>query len=397
MLTNAAAKAAGAQTRAYKLTDQGGLHLLVRPTGTKSWQQKYRWRGREKLLTLGTFPELNVARARIAQAEAKEKLAAGTDPSTRTARLDKFEDVARAWHSVHAARWSEVHAADVLASLERDVFPQIGMSAAGDIGAAELVRLLESVERSGRVETAKRLRQRLSQIFTFAQARELIDGNPASGLKSALAGVSVSQPHPALTDIAGCRALLAACEGLDARPVTCAASRFLALTAVRLNAVRGMCWDEVEDLEGSEPIWRIPAARMKLARAKKALDRFDHIVPLSPAATIILKNAYMHSRNANLHGLVFPGRTLDAPIGEGTLRELYIRAGYEGRHVPHGWRASFSSILNEKLGENWRTDIDRALAHAGMGKVEAAYNRSEQLGRRRELMCRWGAMLDGTI
>ena len=108
---------------------------------------------------------------------------------------------------------------------------------------------------------------------------------------------------------------------------------------------------------------------------------------------MILKNAYMHSRNANLHGLVFPGRTLDAPIGEGTLRELYIRAGFEGRHVPHGWRASFSSILNEQLGESWRTDIDRALAHAGMGKVEAAYNRSEQLGRRRELMCRWGAIL----
>ena len=97
MLTNAAAKAAGARSRAYKLTDQGGMHLLVRPTGTKSWQQKYRWRGREKLLTIGQFPEVNVARARILQAEAKEQLERGVDPSRAAAAMDTLEQVARVW------------------------------------------------------------------------------------------------------------------------------------------------------------------------------------------------------------------------------------------------------------------------------------------------------------
>lgn len=126
MLTNAAAKAAGAQSRAYKMTDQGGLHLLVRPTGTKSWQQKYRWRGREKLLTLGQFPEVNVARARILQAEAKELLEQGVDPSKKRATGKTLEALGRAWFEKHCRSWSLAHASDVLSTLERDIFPDLG-------------------------------------------------------------------------------------------------------------------------------------------------------------------------------------------------------------------------------------------------------------------------------
>lgn len=400
MLTNAAAKAAGAQTRAYKLFDQGGLFLFVAPTGTKSWRLKYRWRSREKLLTLGRFPEIGVPRARILQAEAKAKLERGLDPGSACSRSDTsdtLECIARAWHAKHRGRWSAVHAADVLASLERDVFAAVGNAPIGEIGAAELVQLLEAVEARGCVETSRRLRQRLKQVFAFAQATGLRADNPAAGLGAALAGVAVSTPHPALTAIGDCRALLAACEDVDARPATRRASRFLALTAVRLDAVRGARWSEI-DLEART--WTVPAARMKLARAKKGEARFDHVVPLSAAAIGVLaaakmhrENADMHSGAASMHHLVFPGRSADAPIAAGALRELYVRAGFAGRHVPHGWRSSFSTILNEELGEEWRADIDRALAHAGMGKVEAAYNRSLQLDRRRALFDRWGALL----
>lgn len=396
MITNAAARAAGAQSRAYKLFDQGGMHLLVRPTGTKSWQQKYRWRGREKLLTIGQFPEINVARARILQAEAKDALERGVDPSTAPTAADTFERLARAWHRHQRGAWSDAHAGDVLASLERDVLPSLGEREVDAIQPRELLELVRAVEDRGCLETAGRLRQRLSAIFGFGIAEGLCQTDPAAQLGRAMTRGKLSTPHPALTDIGDCRALLAACEASSAAAVTVAASRFLALTAVRLDAVRGMRWGEI-DLDAR--IWTVPAARMKLSRVKKGEARFDHVVPLSGPALFVLRGAVdsaPSNADEKINTLVFPGRTADAPIGAGAIRDLYARLGYSGKHVPHGWRSSFSTILNEELGEEWRHDIDRALAHAGMGKVEAAYNRSQMLDRRRTLLDRWSELLSNT-
>lgn len=391
MLTNAAAKAAGAQSRAYKLHDQGGMHLLVRPTGTKSWQQKYRFAGKEKLLTIGQFPEINVARARILQAQAKELLEEGVDPSRAQRSADSFEQLARAWHRHHRASWSETHAADVLASLERDVFPELGARPIGAVQPRELLDIVRLVERRGCLETAGRLRQRLSAIFGFGIAEGLCEDDPAAQLGRAMKKGKLSVPHPALTRIEDCRALLAACEVDRGAAVSIMASRFLALTAVRLAAVRGMRWAEV-DLEAR--IWTVPAERMKLSKPKKGEERFDHVVPLSDQALWILRGVRPASTGGEPHidRLVFPGRS-GGPIGEGTLRELYNRAGFAGRHVPHGWRSSFSTILNEDLGPEWRTDIDRALAHSPKDKVEAAYNRAQLLDRRRVIFDRWGELL----
>lgn len=397
MITNAAAKAAGAQARAYKLHDQGGLHLLVRPTGSKSWQMKYRWRGREKLLTLGQFPEVNVNRARILQAEAKEQLAAGVDPGRKAAAGDTLEQLARLWYRANLPGWSEAHAEDVLGSLERDVFPELGDAAAGSVTAPQLLAAIEAIGARGCRTSAHRVRQRLAEIFAFGRARGLVTGNPAADLGAAMLSPPPARPHAALTSIEDCRQLLAACDRDQARAETILASRLLALTAVRLAAVRGMVWAEV-DLEART--WTVPAARMKLSRAKKDDARFDHVVPLSEAAIAVLSARSVNLRKIRQPGedpstrLVFPGRD-GRPIAAGAIRELYDRAGFAGRHVPHGWRASFSTILNEELGPGWRFDIDAALGHAGKGKVEAAYNRSAQLGRRRELMERWGQLLAG--
>ncbi len=392
MITNAAARAAGAQSRAYKLHDQGGLHLLVRPTGSKSWQLKYRWRGREKLLTLGQFPEINVNRARILQAEAKEQLAAGVDPGKRAVAADTLEQLARLWYRANLPGWSPAHAEDVLASLERDVFPELGASAAGSVTAPQLLAAIEAITGRGCRTSAHRVRQRLAEIYAFGRARGLVTGNPAADLGAAMLAPPPARPHAALTSIEDCRQLLAACDRDTGRPETIAASEFLAFTAVRLAAVRGMVWAEV-DLAART--WTVPAARMKLSRAKKDDVRFDHVVPLSDQALQALEGLRSAHRMWDPEQLVFPGRD-GGPIAAGAIRELYERAGFGGRHVPHGWRASFSTILNEDLGPSWRFDIDAALGHAGKGKVEAAYNRSAQLARRRELFDRWGALLAGT-
>jgi integrase len=189
--------------------------------------------------------------------------------------------------------------------------------------------------------------------------------------------------------------LLAAADRQIAPARVKLASRFLALTAVRLDAVRGMRWNEIEGWGGSEPIWRVPSVRMKLAKVKKGDERFDHVVPLSAQACQVVQDLHdlMRDEGRGLPDsdqLVFSRGA--APMGEGAIRQLYIDAGYRGRHVPHGWRASFSTILNEELrGEG--DIIEQALAHTPKDKVKAAYDRAEQMARRRALFDQWGAML----
>lgn len=402
MLTDAAASAALPRDRAYKLSAGGGLHLHVSPTGARSWRLKCRFAGREKLLTLGRFPAIGVAAAGARRDSCKFAISEGRDPSAEAGNIDSFEQLARAWLVHNRDGWSAKHAADVEGSLVRDVFPAICAKPVTMIGAPALLQLLGKVEKRGCVETARRLRQRLSEIFAFGIALDLVATDPAARLGVAMKSVLPATPMPALTSIEDCRKLLAQCDRANARQSTRLASRFLALTAVRLDAVRGARWSEF-DL--ATRTWTVPAARMKLAKAKKGEARFDHVVPLSAAAVEVLIAAAtgllvgdnklgQFAENAkNSSGLVFPGRDPLTPIGEGTIGALTDRAGFAGRHVPHGWRASFSTIMNEDLGEAWSRTIDRALAHTPKDKVEAAYNRAQQLDRRRAVMERWGELL----
>ena len=397
MLTNGAVKAAAAQTRAYKMSDAGGLYLFVTPAGCKSWRLKYRWQGKEKLLVIGRFPEISLGEARGRRENAKAQLRAGVDPSAVREVLETFEQLARAWYRHAESTWSATHAGDVLASLERDVFPAIGAKAAGEIEPRELLQVLRDVEARGCAETARRLRQRLSAIFGFGIAEGLVNGDPAQHLGRAMISVRAPRQQPALVKIEQCRELLDRADREPARASTRLASRFLALTAVRLEAVRGMRWSEIEDLYGEAPLWRVPPARMKLKKAKKEDARFTHLVPLSAAAVAVLRDA-ARENGYDAHSpqpadLVFPGRDRGRPIGEGAIGALYDRAGFFGRHVPHGWRSSFSTILNETLGPDARADVDRALAHTPKDKVEAAYNRAELLDRRRVLFAQWGELL----
>ena len=406
MLTNAAAKSASAQARAYKLFDAGGLFLFVAPSGLKSWRLKYRFAGKEKLLTIGRFPEISLAEARARREATKELLRVGTDPGTAAAQAgnggNTFEAVARSWHAHRSDGWSPTHAADVLASLERDIFPRLGALPIGAIEAPLLLAALRMVEGRGRIETARRLRQRLSAIFGYAEAEGHLgqEHDPARNLGRAMRAARPPRPQPALTSIEDCRALLAACERQATRRAVVLASRFLALTAVRLDAVRGMRWGEIEGLDGPEPNWRVPPARMKLKRAKKDDPASEHLVPLSAAAVAVLREALSilstsYEAEKMDNGLVFHSQRQTLPLGEGAIRTLYARAGFAGRHVPHGWRASFSTIMNELLGDAWSGTIDRALAHSPKDKVEGAYNRAQQLDRRREVFNRWGELLAG--
>lgn len=391
-LSSAAVKAARPRSRAYKMFDERGLFLFVTPTGLRSWRLKYRIDGREKLLTLGQWPDLQLGDARDRAEEARALVAQGVDPSGTkrgAAQICTFEMVARQWHALQTEYWTERHAADVLDSLARDIFPEIGDMPIGAITTPVVLQALRAVEARGSIETARRIRQRISGVFAFAVAEGLATHDPAAIVGKALRPAPPVRPQPALVDIDDARALLDACERAGGPPIIRQASRFLALTAVRMGALLGARWEEFEDLDGTAPLWRVPAARMKLRKARKEDPANDHLVPLSAQAAAVLKTA-REIGSLPLSELVFPVRP--AAIGA-----LYARAGYAGRHVPHGWRASFSTILNERFPLE-RAAIDMALAHVpkGQSESEGAYNRAQLLDQRRDLYQRWGDMLAGS-
>lgn len=399
-LTDLAARKAKPGPRDYKMADGKGLTLLVRTNGAKLWRFRYRFAGKEKMLSLGVYPEVSIAEARDRLENARKTLRDGNDPSLekrraeierRSASAASFEAMAREWHRLNEPRWTRVHARNVLHSLESDVFPKIGRLPLSDIDAPLLLDVLQPIERRGAIETARRIRQRISMVFSFAMSKGRATSDPASQVGNALKPKPRQRRQPAVTDIAELRELLAKSEASGAYPLTLLASRLLALTAVRPGVVRGAEWSEFRDLEGDAPIWHIPAARMKLVLDRKEEAEFDHIVPLAPAAVDVLRAARVLSGRGRL---VFPGqRHAHKPLSENAIGYLYNRAGWHGRHVPHGWRAAFSTIMNERNPAN-RATIDLMLAHTPDNKVEAAYNRAEHMKRRRELAHEWAGLLD---
>ncbi|SEI67762.1 Site-specific recombinase XerD [Sphingobium sp. AP50] len=388
-LSNAAVKAARPKPRAYKMFDERGLFLFIKPNGLRSWRLRYKLDGREKLLCLGQWPDLPLVDARDRAEEARGLVALGVDPSgTKTVQICTFESVARAWHAQSQDHWTERHAQDVIDSLVRDVFPELGSLPIGTITAPAVRDVLRDVEARGSIETARRIRQRISMVFCFAIAEGWAKEDPAAVVGRVLRPKPMAQRQPALVEIEQLRDLLAACESAGGPPIVRLASRFLALTAVRMGALLGARWEEFEDLDGAAPLWRIPAARMKISRDKKQDAANDHLVPLSAGAVAVLKIIRENGYDTRSSGVF--------PITAAAIGRLYKRAGFAGRHVPHGWRASFSTILNERFPLE-HAAIDLALAHvpAKMSKVERAYNRAEMLDQRRDLYARWGALLGG--
>lgn len=423
MLTDVQARKAKPKDKPYKLSDSGGLYLYVAPTGLRSWRMKFRFQGKEKLLTFGPYPDVSISEARERRDEARRQIRNHEDPSGARARAREqkerarierargltFEQIGRTWHEMQAPRWAPVHANDVITSLERDIFPDLGEMLPTEIDAPTVLATLRKVEARGSIETARRLRQRISAIFAYAISEGIASNDPAAIVTRALKPLPKKGRQPAIVNLDEVREVLRNAEASGASPVTKMASRLLALTAVRPAVVRGVAWDEFEDIDWSgdafgpfRPIWRVPAARMKLILDRKDEEVFEHIVPLSWQAVDLLRAV---RRLTGRGKLVFPGqRHAHRPLSENAIGYLYNRVGYHGRHVPHGWRAAFSTIMNERAERAWRAAghvgaapdraiIDLMLAHVPKDKVESAYNRAAYMERRRELSQEWADLL----
>ncbi len=388
MLTDRAIKTAAARETMYRITDRDGLCLQVETTGRKLWRFRYRFQGAQKMISLGRYPDVSLADARDARDKARAIVRGGEDPSivrklVRTDTDAAFEKVARKWHANQTPTWTERHAADVLKSLEQDVFPVLGKLHVDSITPPMVLDVLRVIERRSAIETAHRTRQRISAVFVFAIASGLTKNDPAAIVKAALLPTPRGSRQPAITGLDDIRTMLADIAATSAHPVVHLAMRMLALTYVRSSELRLAQWDELTQTPDGQWIWTIPAGRMKMRR--------EHLVPLSTQAveTLDLARRWRNPRS----NLVFPSATDPRkPLSETTLNLLLKRAGYHGRHVPHGWRSSFSTVMNERHRAD-RGIIDAMLAHIEKEKTEAAYNRSEHMARRRELTQEWADLI----
>jgi site-specific recombinase XerD len=366
---------------------------------------KYRTSGVEKVLTFGPYPQVKLADARTMSQQARDMLRNGQDPSpilsVRGQRNQitrdmsrSFEKVARDWQKLQAPQWKARHAEDVLASLENNLFPTLGARDLGAIRSQDLVALLQKVQQRGAVETAFRLLQRVSAIYRYARACELVATNPTENVADALQPV-IKRRRRAQLSIERARAFLRAYEAEPGWPSTKLASRLMALTAARPGVVRMAEAHEFENLDGPEPIWRIPAAKMKLKLAESEQEAFDFIIPLSSQAVETVRTAmsFAGKRRYLFPSIVHSHR----PITDSTLSKGYrLVKGFEGKQVPHGWRASFSTIMNERaldagqVGD--RQIIDLMLAHVQTG-TEPIYNRAAYMPRRRQIAQEWADLL----
>lgn len=403
MLTDAKVRIAKPRPKPYKIADANRLFLLVAPGGGKLWRWNYTYDGKNRTMAFGAYPLVSLADARSKRDEAYTVLCEGHDPSIAKklkieanieAGRQTFERIAREWHENATPQWAKVHASDVIRSLERDVFPSIGTLPIAQLTPPIVLGVLREIEARGSIETARRIRQRISATFVYAIAQGIAQHDPAEKLGAVLKPLRRGR-QPAITELMPLRKMILTAEEDPARPVTRLALRLLALTAVRPSELRGARWDELEDLNGKEPLWRIPAARMKGDLDRKDEAGGDHLVPLAPQAVLVLKALWPLSGGTDL---LFPSnRHMHRPMSENAIGYLLNRAGYHGHHVPHGFRAAFSTIMNEwaeRHGkEHDRKIIDLMLAHVPKEKVEGAYNRAAYMARRRELADVWAGML----
>jgi len=372
-----------------KLSDGAGLYLHIKKAGGKYWRMSYRFHAKQKTLAIGVYPAVSLKQARDARTKAKEQLAQGIDPSqkkqadklqVRIEAANTFETVGKLWHEKKSHEWSVTHAKDVIDSLERDVYPYIGHVSITEINTPMLNKVLDRVQQRGSLETAKRLRQRCSGIFTYGISSGICENDPAAFLRDVLKKPQ-KQHLPALA-ANEVPAYLDALELCEMSVQTRLAIKLMMLTFVRNSELREACWEEF-DLE--KGLWVIPAERMK----KK--NQGEHVVPLVPQALEALRQ--LQVLNGHREFLFPMQKDPRRPMSDGAIAAVIKRIGYRGRMTVHGYRSIASSVLNESGLFN-PDAIERQLHHKEANAVRAAYNRAEYLAERTEMMQWWANWVD---
>lgn len=376
-----------------KLSDGGGLFLLVKPNGAKYWRLNYRHLDKQKTLALGVYPTTTLKDAREQREEAKRLLSQGIDPSlhrqqtkvaSKEAAANSFEVIAREWLTKQASGWSAGTATRMVRSFEADLFPHLGRRPIAEITAPELLAVLRKIEDRGAVETAHRVKQRAGEVFRYAIATGRAERDPVPDLRGALPPVK-GKNFAAIKEPKRIGDLLRAIEAYQGTAVVKAALRLAPLVFVRPGNLRQAEWKEI-DLDAAT--WRIPAEKMKSGE--------PHIVPLPSQAVAILQDIkLLTGRHPERQPYVFPS----ARAGGRPMSDNAILVALRTMDIPkeemtgHGFRHMASTVLHE---QGWNSDvIERQLAHGERNKVKAAYNHAKHLPERTRMMQAWADYLDG--
>ncbi len=388
-LTNIAIKNAEIKDKTYKLFDGEGLFLQVNKNGSKLWRMKYRFHNKEKLLSLGKYPEVTLQEARDKKYQARRLLSKGVDPSAdkRAKKADairsvgnSFEVVAREWHSTNLNKWSEKHGAKIWRRVELHLLPKLGGLPIADIKPMDILTLLRKLEARGTTEITHRILQTCTAIFRYAIVTERLSYNPASDLKGAL--IAHKAEHYPTLPVSELKGFLDALECVSTTRQNKLAMKLLMLTFVRTGEMRFSKWDNIDF---NNKRWIIPAELTKMRR--------EHIVPLSEQVINILKELKSITTHCPF-GYILPSqnRQKNPMMSENTINNLIKKMGYGGEIVGHGFRALASTTLNE---QGYRPDvIERQLAHKEPNAIRAAYNRAEYLEERTQMMQDWADCVD---
>ncbi|MGE4124463.1 MAG: tyrosine-type recombinase/integrase [Pusillimonas sp.] len=383
-LTDTAIRQAKPKEKPYKLPDGGGLFLYVTPKGSRLWRWKYRYEGKEKLMSFGAYPDVSLSQVRKLHQQAREVLAAGTDPMV-SRKVEKqvdamtFQAVAEKWFSHWKPGKTEKHAADVWRRLELDVLPMLGGIPANDLTAAQVRDSIKAIEARGALDIAKRQLQKCNQIMRYAVIHDFADRNPVADVKPSDILPSRKKRNYNRIDTKELPQLLHAIDSYVGSEHTRQALQLMALTFVRTGELIGARWDEI-DIAGVR--WEIPAARMKM--------RTPHIVPLSKQAVAVLNKLKAISYD---RPYVFPADTgKPTHMSNNTILYALYRMGYRGRMTGHGFRGVASTILHE---QEWPHEhIELQLAHQERDETSAAYNHAKYLTQRAKMMQAWADHLD---
>ncbi|GAB1423135.1 tyrosine-type recombinase/integrase [Thauera terpenica] len=402
MLTDTKCRTAKPKDKPYKLSDDKGLYLEVKPNGVRAWRYRFELGGKESVFAIGEYvsapstetPEeakarrdggrFTLAEARDERIKARGLVKQGVNPA-HSRQLDKikreqenattFEAVAREWLALKD--WEEVTKKRRLDMLARVVFPKIGALPVKQVTPAHILDVLKTAQEKNGPSVAAEAKRTMSGVFELAVSTLRADADPVHPVRKALPANKTQHKRP--LDIGEIGQILRDVDAHGGRHETVGAFRLMWLTLCRPSEAVEAEWTEV-DLDAA--IWRIPAERMK--------KRKEHVVPLPAQAVELLRG--LHGITGR-HKHVFPGRDdKDKPMAVASFRQMLNVLGWGGKYSPHATRTTGSTRLNEMgYPADW---IERQLAHAEPNAVRRTYNHAEHLADRAKMMQQWADMLD---